>query len=100
MGDAFIGHRSQAVGTRLQSPMLGLVDVWWFLTTRALVTGLSSSRALADFFARPTIAALAEVLGGGAGVAESIPVADRGQPLPVSFSQQRLWFLFAVDPEA
>ncbi|MFI2612140.1 amino acid adenylation domain-containing protein [Kitasatospora sp. NPDC018619] len=40
--------------------------------------------------------------GADAGPAEepAIPAAPRGGPLPMSFSQQRLWFLSELDPEA
>ncbi|RYF02097.1 MAG: amino acid adenylation domain-containing protein [Comamonadaceae bacterium] len=48
-------------------------------------------------FEAPSVAAFAERLGAGAKVREReqrrIPLADRSQPIPLSFAQQRLWFL-------
>ncbi len=53
--------------------------------------------SLPDFFAAPTIARLAERVARETrrddGDAAPIPVIDRGQDLPLSFAQQRLWFL-------
>ncbi|GHF53719.1 amino acid adenylation domain-containing protein/non-ribosomal peptide synthase protein (TIGR01720 family) [Amycolatopsis bartoniae] len=37
-------------------------------------------------------------LAGAAGRSEAIPVAERGRPLPLSFSQRRLWFLSRLNP--
>ncbi len=63
--------------------------------------------ALRELFERPTVAALARrieaALGAGAEVAEGalVPLAPalRGGPLPVSFAQQRLWFLDRLAPD-
>src|SRR5882672_3664757 len=38
-------------------------------------------------------------LAGQAQQADAIPIADRSGPLPMSFSQQRLWFLNGLLPE-
>jgi amino acid adenylation domain-containing protein len=49
---------------------------------------------LRALFAHPTIAALAEALPGYRGqVLAPIARADRAAPLPLSFAQQRLWFI-------
>ncbi len=54
--------------------------------------------SLRDFLARPTVASLA-ALGGPVAAAplRAIPRADRQAPLPLSFAQQRLWFLDSLD---
>jgi len=53
-------------------------------------------------FERPTVAALAawveEVRRVAAPALAAIPVAPRNRPLPLSFSQQRLWFLDQMQP--
>ncbi|MFJ6574310.1 amino acid adenylation domain-containing protein, partial [Streptomyces sp. NPDC091292] len=55
--------------------------------------------AMSVLFDRPTVRGLAEVVGesSGAGVPAMLPVG-RGEPLPLSFAQQRLWFLDQLDP--
>jgi amino acid adenylation domain-containing protein len=55
---------------------------------------------LATIFDFPTLAQLATQLDGSARV-EPLPplaLADRDRPLPLSFAQQRLWFLHQLDP--
>ncbi|POA48981.1 non-ribosomal peptide synthetase [Pseudomonas sp. MPR-ANC1] len=50
--------------------------------------------ALADLFANPQLAAVAEVLSrAGRSTLPDIVPAPRDQALPLSFAQQRLWFL-------
>nr|WP_041842091.1 non-ribosomal peptide synthetase [Actinoplanes friuliensis] len=51
-------------------------------------------------FTTPTPAGLASVLDAGAAVPAGgvIPRADRSRPLPLSFAQQRLWFLDQFEP--
>ncbi|AIA70439.1 hypothetical protein EV46_07535 [Pectobacterium atrosepticum] len=57
--------------------------------------------ALATLFAHPTLCDLAAAVTATAHDAPfTLPVADRTQPLPLSFSQQRLWFLAQFDPAA
>ncbi len=54
--------------------------------------------SLADIFAQPELAALAQVLAQAAGSSQPpiVPVS-RDQALPLSFAQQRLWFLAQLD---
>ncbi|MBB5863263.1 non-ribosomal peptide synthase/polyketide synthase [Xanthomonas sp. 3058] len=56
---------------------------------------------LATLFAQPRLADLAHALEGAAAIAlPAIVPADRRQPLPLSFAQQRLWFLAQLDARA
>nr|ABB80392.1 nonribosomal peptide synthetase - polyketide synthase hybrid [Lysobacter lactamgenus] len=56
---------------------------------------------LAEFFAHPTLAGLAQAIDrrrpDAAGQAGAIVASERGAALPLSFSQQRLWFLAQID---
>ena len=54
---------------------------------------------LVQLFEHPTVAELAATIDAE-GSAETLPLvaADRSQPLPLSFAQQRLWFLDVMDP--
>jgi amino acid adenylation domain-containing protein len=59
---------------------------------------LGADAPLADLFAKPTLAEFAAVAEEGARSAlPAIEPADRGSPLPLSFAQQRLWFLAQID---
>ncbi|WP_284117640.1 non-ribosomal peptide synthase/polyketide synthase [Streptomyces fragilis] len=50
-------------------------------------------------FTHPTVAALAAELGDPAGAASApIPATDPGAPAPLSYAQQRLWFLDRFEP--
>ncbi|MFJ5455648.1 condensation domain-containing protein, partial [Pectobacterium jejuense] len=52
-------------------------------------------------FACPVLSELAQELTKTSTISvTTIPLADRNQPLPLSFSQQRLWFLTQLDPTA
>jgi amino acid adenylation domain-containing protein len=52
-----------------------------------------------SLFEAPTIAELAEQIAGQTQTAaQPIPRVDRGQPLPQSFAQQRLWFIDQFTP--
>jgi amino acid adenylation domain-containing protein len=66
-------------------------------------TALGADVALRDLFAHPTLAGMAELaaaLQPGSGLEEAIAPAQPGQDLPLSFAQQRLWFLDQLDPAA
>ncbi|MEE4149196.1 syringopeptin non-ribosomal peptide synthetase SypC, partial [Pseudomonas viridiflava] len=54
--------------------------------------------SLADIFAQPDLAALAQAVAHAAGSSQQpiVPVS-RDQSLPLSFAQQRLWFLAQLD---
>ena len=60
--------------------------------------GLGVEVKLADLFARPVLADFAALLGEAAGAALApIPAVDRTKPMPLSFAQQRLWFLAQME---
>ncbi|MCB4424428.1 amino acid adenylation domain-containing protein [Xenorhabdus nematophila] len=62
---------------------------------------LARELSLQQLFARPVLMQLAHTLTDSATTTHAIiPVADRSQPLPLSFAQQRLWFLGQLDPAA
>ncbi|MFL5356884.1 amino acid adenylation domain-containing protein, partial [Archangium sp.] len=66
--------------------------------------GFGVELPLRALFEAPTVAALASRVdsavraGKGMQVPALVPVARDGAPLPVSFSQQRLWFLDQLEP--
>ncbi|AKT36703.1 hybrid non-ribosomal peptide synthetase/type I polyketide synthase [Chondromyces crocatus] len=57
-----------------------------------------------ELFAAPTVAALAALIRTRTPIAQesicTIPSAPRGGPLPLSFAQERLWFLHRLAPES
>ncbi|HSG38368.1 MAG TPA: amino acid adenylation domain-containing protein, partial [Thermoanaerobaculia bacterium] len=57
--------------------------------------------SLEDFFSRPTIEKLAPVLraarAGGLEPPETLAPAPRNRDIPLSFAQQRLWFLWRLE---
>ncbi|WP_050545405.1 condensation domain-containing protein, partial [Xanthomonas oryzae] len=56
---------------------------------------------LTTLFAQPCLADLADALDGAAAIAlPTIMPADRRKPLPLSFPQQRLWFIAQLDTRA
>ena len=60
---------------------------------------------LRDFFEAPTIAELAEIIEASMGAdqrvqAESIRRIPHDGELPLSFAQQRLWFLYMLEPSS
>ena len=57
--------------------------------------------SLRDLFAEPSLAGLAALAGGARRAnLERIAAADRSLPLPLSWAQQRLWFLDQLDHAA
>jgi len=64
-------------------------------------TVLERELALREVFDSPTLAALARALHQAAHSDEPIKrEADRMSPLPLSYMQQRLWFLDQLNPDA
>ncbi|MEQ1974761.1 non-ribosomal peptide synthase/polyketide synthase [Xenorhabdus sp. SGI240] len=62
---------------------------------------LARDLSLQKLFDQPVLMHLAQTLTGASTIAQIvIPEADRNQPLPLSFAQQRLWFLAQLDPAA
>ncbi|MBD2816409.1 amino acid adenylation domain-containing protein, partial [Xenorhabdus sp. Flor] len=62
---------------------------------------LARELPIRQLFAHPQLAELAQVLTNASAARKIVilPV-DRNQPLPLSFAQQRLWFLAQIDPAA
>ncbi|WP_038261678.1 non-ribosomal peptide synthase/polyketide synthase, partial [Xenorhabdus cabanillasii] len=62
---------------------------------------LAQELPLQQLFAQPILMDLAHTLIGNCPTSQIvIPAADRNQPLPLSFAQQRLWFLGQLDEAA
>ncbi|MCR3750885.1 non-ribosomal peptide synthase/polyketide synthase [Lentzea californiensis] len=54
-----------------------------------------------ELFSSPTVARLVQAIGAGTGAADDvIPRVPRDGGLPLSFAQQRLWFLDQFEPES
>ncbi|MGA4029907.1 amino acid adenylation domain-containing protein, partial [Ralstonia nicotianae] len=61
-------------------------------------TQLGAELGLTELFAQPSLSAVAQAIVRGRGRAlPAITVADRGEALPLSFAQQRLWFLAQME---
>jgi amino acid adenylation domain-containing protein len=56
--------------------------------------------SLRNLFGQPQLAAFAAALPPAGSNAHAIPLAARDAPLPLSFAQQRLWFLDQLDRQA
>ena len=104
-------------GEILQLKDVGVHDNFFELGGHSLLATQLVSRVQALFrmtlplrqvFERPTIATLAEVIkdaqqGQSAAqdyIGYEIIKAARGVPLPLSFAQERMWFLYQLSPEA
>jgi amino acid adenylation domain-containing protein len=61
---------------------------------------LDTEVPLIDLFSNPTVADFAVLLNGAAATTSLPPIVARNsnEPAPLSFSQQRLWFLDQLDP--
>ncbi|MAE65565.1 MAG: non-ribosomal peptide synthetase [Phycisphaeraceae bacterium] len=89
---------------------IGLHDNFFALGGHSLIATQVVSRVrgelhrrleLRSVFERPTIAALAEVIDDAGEAPETGSTrADREDDIPLSFAQQRLWFLQQLDPQS
>ncbi|PHM60991.1 Amino acid adenylation [Xenorhabdus ishibashii] len=62
---------------------------------------LARELPLQQLFEQPVLTQLAQTLTNTSTITQvTIPLAERNQPLPLSFAQQRLWFLGQLDPAA
>ena len=62
---------------------------------------LQVQASLTDLFAHPTLAGFAEAVRNSSGSAlPAIVPVDRRERIPLSFAQERLWFLAQLDPAA
>ncbi|MET7438854.1 amino acid adenylation domain-containing protein, partial [Streptomyces sp. NPDC005568] len=97
-----------AIGARLE---VGAEDDFFALGGDSILAVRVTSRLRAAFgadvsprllFTHPTLSALAAALGepaaDGTKPAEGIPAADPDAPAPLSYAQQRLWFLDRFEP--
>ncbi|TYZ49968.1 non-ribosomal peptide synthetase, partial [Ralstonia solanacearum] len=61
-------------------------------------TQLGAELGLTELFAQPSLSAVAQAIMRGQGSAlPAITAADRSEALPLSFAQQRLWFLAQME---
>jgi len=92
-------------------PRVGVEDNFFTLGGHSLLAAQIVARVrdvagkqipLATLFAHPTIAGLAEALGGAAAPApvQAIARGNRTAALPLSFPQERLWFIEQLAPGA
>ena len=59
----------------------------------AINTGLDAGLAVRALFEAPTVARLAQCIGGNAGRRKPLVAGERPAVVPLSFAQERLWFL-------
>ncbi|MFI5756580.1 amino acid adenylation domain-containing protein [Streptomyces sp. NPDC051569] len=89
---------------------VGVDDDFFVLGGHSLLAGRLAAQIRADFgaelpisriYERPTVAAMAAALDRPGGTAPALPPvgrARRDQPLPLSFPQERIWFLEELSP--
>ncbi|HET7866620.1 MAG TPA: amino acid adenylation domain-containing protein, partial [Burkholderiaceae bacterium] len=97
-------------GELLGHPQVGRQDSFFELGGHSLLAVQLASRvrsrlgvevALAQLFAQPRLAGFAQaVAAASASTLPAIVPADRSVPIPLSFAQQRLWFLDRLDERA
>ncbi|MET0264840.1 MAG: amino acid adenylation domain-containing protein [Duganella sp.] len=91
-------------------PQVGRNDRFFALGGHSLLAVQALSRlrqafgvelALRELFADPALAALAQLVeAAGRSTMTAIVACERSAPLPLSWAQQRLWFLDQLDPAA
>ncbi len=100
---------AEAIAEVLEIAQVGIDDDFFasgghsLLATRLaalLSERMERSVAVRDIFERPTAAALAELAGSSGEQRSRVSVAVRPDPLPVSLTQRRLWFLNRLEPES
>ena len=92
---------------------LGIHDNFFNLGGHSLIATQVISRirdvfqlelSLRDFFEQPTVATLGNIIRrrhqDQSLLKSKIPLADRNESVPVSFSQQRLWFMQLLEPQS
>ncbi|OUS31223.1 hypothetical protein A9Q99_04290 [Gammaproteobacteria bacterium 45_16_T64] len=95
----------------LDAPQIGVLDNLFDLGGNSLLATRIISRVkkafdievqVRDLFVSPTVSDLAMLVRhaqqGGVSKAPAMMAVDKSQPLPISFAQQRLWFLDQLDP--
>jgi amino acid adenylation domain-containing protein len=89
---------------RVQAEGVGLTDNFFALGGHSLLAmqviarirkSLGMQLPIRALFEQPTVSDIARVLRemGGATAVQAIPRRDRSQPIPLSYAQQRLWFV-------
>ncbi|WP_410667634.1 non-ribosomal peptide synthase/polyketide synthase [Amycolatopsis sp. cmx-4-68] len=91
----------------LRVDRVGVTDSFFDLGGDSILSMRITSRVRAEFgvevspralFTAPTLGRFAAALPAGQATAEPIPVVPRDGALPLSFAQQRLWFLDEFEP--
>jgi amino acid adenylation domain-containing protein len=93
----------------LGRPEVGVTDNFFALGGHSLLVGMLAARIrtglgveipLPELFAGPTVAAMARLVDAGTGAAVLPPIepTDRGGALPLSFPQERVWYLEQLVP--
>ena len=96
----------------LELPQVGVHDNFFDLGGHSLLATRLASRIerafgapvpLQNLFDHPTISGLAEYILAALQKAPKapqpeIPIVSRGEPLPLGFSQERIWFIHQLDP--
>ncbi|OIN46674.1 non-ribosomal peptide synthetase [Pseudomonas azotoformans] len=93
----------------LELPQVGLDDHFFELGGHSLLATRVVSRvrqvlarevALKTLFEHPRLEGFVQALGEEGVVAPALLKADRNQPLPLSYAQERQWFLWQLDPQS